>query len=61
MLVLKRAEGERIYIGDDIVVTFAGMDGRKAMIGIDAPKHVRILREEIYEVRRNQPTTEQKS
>lgn len=43
MLVLKRNPGERITIGDDIVVIQLA-DGR---IGIEAPGHLKILRSEL--------------
>ena len=48
MLVLTRKPGEKIMIGDDIVITFLenrGGDGIR--IGIDAPRHLEIKREEI--------------
>jgi carbon storage regulator len=50
MLVLTRKPGEKIMIGDDIVITFLesrGGDGIR--IGIDAPRHLTIKREEIFE------------
>lgn len=56
MLVLQRKRGEAICVGDDIkvIVTFIG-EG-KVKIGIDAPRDVRILREEIAdEVRKESP------
>jgi len=49
MLVLTRKPGEKIMIGDDIVITFLesrGGDGIR--IGIDAPRHLEIKREEIF-------------
>lgn len=49
MLVLTRKPGEKIMIGDDIVITFLesrGTDGIR--IGIDAPRHLEIKREEIF-------------
>lgn len=49
MLVLGRKVGERILVGDDIVLTVvsAGRDGVR--IGIEAPRDVRIHRAEIVD------------
>lgn len=47
MLVLSRKVGEKILIGDDIVLSVSKIQGSKVTIGIDAPKHVRIIRSEI--------------
>lgn len=47
MLVLTRKVGERILIGDDIVVTVLDSRGDGVRIGIDAPRGVRIQREEV--------------
>jgi carbon storage regulator len=50
VLVLSRKEGERIRIGEDIVLVVLGVDsGGQVKLGIDAPRSTRILREEIYE------------
>lgn len=47
MLVLKRYVGEKILIGDDIVITVAGVRGGKVVLGVEAPPHVLILRSEL--------------
>lgn len=49
MLVLSRYENERIIIGDNIAVMIIGVCPRtgKVKIGIDAPKGVRVDREEV--------------
>jgi len=47
MLVLARRPGESITIGDDIVVTVVAAAGGQVKLGITAPQHVRVLREEI--------------
>lgn len=49
MLVLSRKLHERILIGPDVVITLCGLQPTQAQIGIEAPKHVRIVREEIAE------------
>ena len=46
MLVLTRKSGEEIVIDGNIRLTFT-VKGDKVKVGIDAPPHVRIDREEI--------------
>jgi carbon storage regulator len=47
MLVLSRKQNERIRVGDSVVVTVVRVSGDKVRIGIEAPPHVRVLREEL--------------
>lgn len=47
MLVLTRKLGESIVIAEDITVTVVRIKGNQVRIGIEAPKAVRILREEV--------------
>lgn len=47
MLVLSRKENERIFVGDNIVITVAEIDRWRVRIGIDAPKGIPIWREEL--------------
>ncbi len=47
MLVLSRKLGEKIMIGDSIVVTIVKIDRNQIRIGIEAPGEVPIYREEI--------------
>lgn len=49
MLALHRKERERTRIGNDIIVTVIAIKGNRVVIGIDAPKEVLILREEVYQ------------
>ena len=47
MLVLTRKLQEQIKIGDEIVVTILQVRGQSVRVGIQAPKHVRVLRAEL--------------
>lgn len=47
MLVLTRKPGERVLIGDDIVITILESRGDGIRIGIDAPRGITIQRDEI--------------
>lgn len=50
MLVLSRKEGERIMIGENIVVQLVEIRGDKVRIGVVAPKDVPVHRHEVYDV-----------
>lgn len=47
MLVLSRKEAERIRLGNDIVITVLRLAGDKVRIGIEAPKDMLVLRDEL--------------
>lgn len=47
MLVLSRKEGEKLMIGDDIVLTITRINGNRVAVGIEAPRSVRIVRGEL--------------
>ena len=47
MLILTRRVGETINIGDNIKITVTAISGNQVRIGIDAPKDVKVLREEL--------------
>lgn len=49
MLVLTRKPGEKIMIGDDIVITVMEGRGDGVRIGIEAPRGVIIQRSEVVE------------
>ena len=49
MLVLTRKPGERLVIGDNIVITVVEIKGDNIRIGIDAPREVKVYRGEIYD------------
>ena len=47
MLVLSRRVGERLMIGDDIVITVIDVRSDGVRIGIDAPREVSVNRAEV--------------
>lgn len=49
MLILSRKLGEKIMIGESIVLTVVSIDRGKIRVGIEAPRSVEIHRQEIYE------------
>lgn len=49
MLILTRKLGENIRIGDKIRITVLDVKGGQVKLGIDAPAHIAVHREEIYE------------
>ncbi|MEM7454830.1 MAG: carbon storage regulator [Planctomycetota bacterium] len=47
MLVLTRKQNQEIVIGDNIKVTVLKVKGNTVRLGIDAPRHVRVVRGEL--------------
>lgn len=47
MLVLQRNLGEEILVGADIVIKVVEVRGKRVRLGITAPKHIRVLRQEV--------------
>jgi len=48
MLILTRKRGEGIAIGNDIKISILEIHGKSIRVGIQAPKHIPVHREEIY-------------
>lgn len=48
MLVLTRKRDESIMIGDDIRIIVVDVRGDQVKLGIDAPRHIPVHREEVY-------------
>ena len=49
MLILSRKVGEKICIGENIIVTVTEIDGNKIRLSIQAPKEVPVWRQELWE------------
>ena len=49
MLVLSRKPGEKILIGDNVTVTIVRIGPNTVRIGIEAPRNMNIVREELCE------------
>jgi carbon storage regulator len=47
MLVLSRKQSQRIRLGDSIVITVVRLTGDKVRLGIEAPKDMLVLRDEL--------------
>ncbi len=48
MLVLTRRRGEGVTIGSDIRIVVLGTKGGQVRLGIVAPKHVEVHRDEVH-------------
>jgi carbon storage regulator len=48
MLNITRRRGERIVVGDDIFVSVIEVSGQIVRLGIEAPRSVRVYREELW-------------
>ena len=49
MLILTRRVNETVMIGDDVTVTVLSINHNQVRLGVNAPRHVPVHREEIYE------------
>ena len=47
MLVLGRKTDESLVLGGEITITILGIEGDRVKVGIDAPRHITILRSEV--------------
>lgn len=48
MLILTRHRGQTVNIGDDITITVLAISDKQVRLGIEAPRHVDVHREEIF-------------
>ena len=54
MLILMRQIGETLMIGDEVTVTVLTVKGNQVRLGVNAPKHIAVHREEVYEKTRKE-------
>jgi carbon storage regulator len=48
VLIVSRREGEKLMIGDDVVVSVIEIAGGTVKLGIEAPRSVPVYREELW-------------
>lgn len=48
MLILSRKMNQKILVGDNIEITIIEIKGDQVKIGINAPREVKVFREEVY-------------
>jgi len=61
MLILSRRPGQKIMIGDDVVVQVVDVQGDKVRLGVSAPSDVPVDREEIRKAKDKEKQDESKS
>ncbi|MCL2276775.1 MAG: carbon storage regulator CsrA [Treponema sp.] len=49
MLILSRKVNEKVVINDDITISIIEIRGDQVRVGIDAPKKVKVFRQEVYD------------
>ncbi|MFG0335928.1 MAG: carbon storage regulator CsrA [Maioricimonas sp. JB049] len=54
MLVLSRKQDEKIMSGESITLMVISIQGDKVRLGIEAPRHVTVHREEVYQAIQNE-------
>ena len=54
MLILTRKINEAIRLGEDIRIVLVQIKGGQVRLGIECPPNVRVLREELYEIVRQE-------
>ena len=53
MLILSRKIDEKIKIGDSITITLIDVHGDQVKIGVEAPKNVKVFRQEVFDAIRS--------
>ena len=54
MLILSRKIDEKIKIGDEITITLIDVHGDQVKIGVEAPKSVKVFRQEVFDAIQNE-------
>jgi carbon storage regulator (csrA) len=54
MLILSRKVNEKIMIGEDISLTIIEIRGDQVKVGVEAPKSVKVFRQEVFEAIKNE-------
>jgi len=49
MLILSRKVNEKVVINDDITISIIEIRGDQVRVGIDAPKKIKVFRQEVYD------------
>lgn len=56
MLILSRKTDQQIKIGEDITITIIDIKGDQVKIGVEAPKMVKVFRQEVFNAIKNENT-----
>ena len=56
MLILTRRVGEAVHIGNNITVRVLGVKGGQVRIGFDVPKEANVIRTELLNKPKKEPT-----
>ncbi|MBQ4496376.1 MAG: carbon storage regulator CsrA [Spirochaetaceae bacterium] len=54
MLILTRKTNEKIRIGNDITITIIEVRGDQVKVGVEAPKDVKVFRQEVFNAIQNE-------
>lgn len=49
MLILSRRTNEKLVIGDGVIISIVEIRGDQVKLGIEAPKDVKVYRQEVFE------------
>lgn len=58
MLVLSRKQNQSLVIGDNIVITVLSIDREQIRLGIEAPREISIIRQELFQAVKEQELIE---